>query len=84
MFIVCLSLFCQLSTQSKTKIIKLCSLRCVNVSSSTHDYNSGVIWDVGLQNNLNSMEHFHSKISEFPGDIHNRHLMPSTLHTLDN
>lgn len=32
MFIVCLALFCQFSTQSKMKIIKLCS-RCLNVRS---------------------------------------------------
>lgn len=46
MFIVCLSLFCQLSTQSKMKIIKLYS-RCVNASSSIHNYNSSFMWDVG-------------------------------------
>lgn len=56
MFIVCLSLFCQLSTQSKMKIIKLCS-RCVTVSSSSiHDYNSSGMWDVGRQNNTNTVK----------------------------
>lgn len=44
MFIVCLSLFCQFSTQSENNLIILSLCKCEFFFCSIHDYNSNDIY----------------------------------------